>query len=268
MLEDLEQETTQSTSSETENLEGSTPGTDKTQTPEQVLDLDQVPKFRMDGREWTPKDFKGAYMMQADYSRKTQALAEERKYYDNLSVDLEHVKKNPVLAAQFRAMYPEKFHGYLKYITSTAPSENTGNDGQKKLGNVSPEFEERFSRVENAFKEQKQQAIEAEIDSRFKVLQEKYPMADEPAIISKALAAMDQGHKPSEKLFEELFKADHERHNKRYEQVYSQKVKAQKQANLKAKDAAPGGGTPGQAPKTPRTIKEATAFALQELENS
>src|SRR3954464_16064772 len=84
-------------------------------TPEMV-DLESLEKFRYAGREMTPKELQQAVMLQSDYTRKTQQLAEERKYYDNLSADLSAVAQNPQLAAKFKEVYPEKFHDYLAYV--------------------------------------------------------------------------------------------------------------------------------------------------------
>jgi hypothetical protein len=86
------------------------------ETPEaapELVDLDTMDKFKFGGREWTPKELEAAYMRQQDYSRKTQEIAQERKYYDNLPYDLDMVKNNPALVNQFKQVYPAKFHSWI-----------------------------------------------------------------------------------------------------------------------------------------------------------
>lgn len=237
-------------------------------TAPQILDLDSVDKFKFGGKEWTPGDFKNSVMFHSDYSRKTQALAEERKYYDNLSADLATVRKNPQMASEFKKHYPEKFHAYLDYVSPNQPKPdaNTGKSDSPYAND--PALMERLDRLESDHKERQVQLIEAEIDARFKTLSPKYPMADEEAVIARALALDSRGEKLTPKVWESIFKSVHDQGQKRAEKFYADKVEKQKTANQKGRDVAAGGGTPGTAPKAPRTIKEATAAAIDELNNS
>lgn len=233
---------------------------------EQIADLESMPKFRFGGREWTPKEFQGAYMMQADYTRKTQALAEERKYYDNLSADLAAVKKDPGLAAKFKEIYPTKYHAYLDYVSQAQPAPGQGS--QSHSSNIDPSIMNRFQALEQDMNERKVAAINAELDARFKTLSEKYPYADEEAAIARAQAAHAKGIQLNDKVWDQIWKAVHEKNESLFKKSYSAQVNKQKSANQKGKDAAAGGGIPGQAPKQPRTIKEASKFALEEMQNA
>jgi len=233
-----------------------------------VLDIDSVEKFKFGGREWTPKELKNAYMMQSDYTRKTQAIAEERKFYDNLSYDLEKVVKNPALVEEFKKVYPEKFHGYLNYVSKNQPEQ-----GHKveQTGEVDPKFMDRFSQLEqkiNTYEqmlhEQRVAAVDAELDSKFKQLSEKYPMADEEAVIARAQSLISRGEKLDDKVWDVLWKSVNDKNQKLAEQFYKKKVTQQQTINKQGKDIASGGGQVGQAPARPRTIKEATQMALSE----
>lgn len=223
-----------------------------------------MPKFRFEGREWTPKDFKGAYMMQADYTRKTQALAEERKFYDNLPADLAAVKGNPQLAAEFRKVYPSKFHAYLDHV---APAQSQ-QDPNKKYAEIDPAISDRFNRVEAYMKQQQVSAINAELDARFKVMSEKYPYADEEAVIARAQAAHAKNIPLNDKNWDLIWKAVNDKGVEKYKQYGQAAVNKQRTANQKGKEAASGGGIPGQAPVKPKTIKEASKYALEEIMNS
>ena len=245
------------------------PSSDAAPSPEsapqapQIADLDSMKKFRFEGKEWTPKDFKGSFMMQADYTRKTQALAEERKYYDNLDADLKAVKGNPALAAEFKKIYPSKFHSYLDYVSAATPAQ----DPNKKYAELDPNVAAEFNEVKSYMKTQQVAAINAELDARFKVLSEKYPYADEEAAIARAQAAHAKGIPLNDQNWDSIWKAVNDKNVELFKKYGSAAVNKQKNANLKGKDAASGGGIPGQAPKQPRTIKEAGRLALQEIQN-
>ena len=203
----------------------------------QVLDLDSAEKFKFQGREWTPEELRNAYMMQSDYTRKTQAIAEERKYYENLQYDLEAVSKNPALAQEFKRIYPEKYHAYLNYAVRNTPQTQSQNVEQQSQG-LDPKFLERFEKIERSMSSWEKEmhdkqisAIDAELDAKFKQLSEKYPMADEEAVIARAQALLSQGQNLDDKVWDNLWKSVHERYQSLAEQHYAKKVSEQKQAN-------------------------------------
>lgn len=231
-----------------------------------MMDLESVQKFRFGGKEWTPKEFQGAYMMQADYTRKTQQLAEERKYFDNLNADLAAVKANPSLESKFREVYPAKYHAYLDYVAQKQAQ--AGQNSQSPYGNIDPAFQRRFESLEADMNTRKVEAINAELDARFKTLSEKYPLADEEAAIARAQALHSKGIQLNDKVWDQIWKAVSDKNEAVFKKYGAAQVNKQKQANQQGKDAAPGGGIPGQAPKRPKTIKEASQFALEEMNNS
>lgn len=230
-----------------------------------IVDLDKQERIRWNGQEWSTKDLMSGYMRQSDYSRKTQALAEERKYYDNLSYDLEAVKQNPALAAQFRQLYPQKFHNYLRYL---GVNEQPQNAGQNNNQSVDPQFLHRFEALERDMNERKIMAIESDLDSKFKVLSQKYPFAHEEAVIARAEAALDKGIKLTNEVWDKLWKTVDEQSRAIAKKYYSQLVNNQRSANSRGRDIGGGGGTPQSSPRAPRTIKEASEHALRELEQT
>jgi hypothetical protein len=223
-----------------------------------LYDLDSAEKFKFQGREWTTKELQSHILRQEDYSRKTQEISQERKYYDNLSYDLEAVKNNPALADKFKSIYPDKFHSYLKYL---GPAEKT--PAQNPGTGIDQSFVEEFKQLKAEITEQKVQAINAELDAKFSKLSSQYPMADEEAVIARAQALLDKGEKLTDKVWDSLWKNVHERNQKLADKYYSEKVKKQSQANAKAKDVGFGGATPGAAPVQARTIKERTEQLLR-----
>lgn len=233
----------------------------------QVPDLDKLEKFRFGGMELTPAELKNSYMRHADYTKKTQALSEERKYYDNLSADLNAVKANPALAEEFRKIYPEKFHAYLGYVT---PEEKKAIE-QNASASLPKEIMDKinnFEAIANKLTAAEQAANQQRVDSAIDKLNEKYPYAVEDTVINQALKAVEQGQKVDDALLEKLYKANNDVMLKRFEGHYSKKVTTQVQAGSKARDVAPGGGTSTDAPVRPRSIREAARMAEERLVSS
>jgi hypothetical protein len=255
-----------------EGIEGGTATDTEQAQAQEILNLDSVEKFRFDNKEWTPKDLRSAYLMQSDYTKKTQEIAQERKFYDNLEFDLHQVKNNPSLAAQFKSIYPEKFHKFLGYVSQGSSAgqatAQTQTEQKSQYAQIDPSLVERFNRLESSIHEQKVQAAEADLNEKCAKYSKEFPFADEEAVLARASALLDRGTKLTDQVWEGLWKSVHERNEKIASQFYSQKVNQQKTMNSKGKDIARGGGTPAQAPRVAKTIREASQFALQELENS
>lgn len=230
-----------------------------------IPDLDSIERFRYGGREMTAKELQSQIMMQADYTRKTQAIAEERKFYDNLSADLAAVKSNPALADKFKSIYPEKFHSYLGYVTPEQRAQAQQAQQQNQYAQIDPQIMARFQKLEAAANEREVAAINAELDAKFKTLSDKFPFADEEAAIARAQALIERGEKLTDKIWEGIWKSVHDRNETKFKQLQEAKVKQQKQANARGREASAGGGIPGNAPRNPKTIKEASKYALEAM---
>lgn len=263
MLPESENQTEQDLSSTSSEQQVST-GTETPEQPVQVaepLDLDSVEKFRFQGREWTPKDFTAGVMMQADYTRKTQEMAQERKYSENLSYDLEKVAQNPNLISEFKKIYPEKYHSYLRFLGGQSNQPKTEGGGSADTQLLS-----RLEKVEQQFHQRQIEAIEAELENLTSKYSKKYPMADEEAVMARAQVLHERGETLNDKAWESLWKQVNDRNEALFKSRYSQQVKQQTQANAKGKDVASGGGIPGTAPKNPKTVREAGEMLRQSLE--
>lgn len=221
-------------------------------TAPSLPEIDKYEKFKWEGKEWTAKDLKNSVLMQQDYSRKTQELAQERKFYDNLRFDLENVRKNPALEAKFREIYPEKFHNYLEWIRQTAQTPGNPQQAETKQPQLDPQLISRIDQIEKMVTEDKVVALEAKLEAQDKAMSSKYPMADIEAVYARAQAELNKGNKLTEETWDQIWKGDHDKHQKRYESHYKKQVETQKAAIKQGKDIASGGGIPGQAPKKTR----------------
>jgi hypothetical protein len=252
-------------------------------SPEQnLIDLDQVEKFRYKGEDWDRERLEKSMLMQADYTRKSQSFAKEKqefakqqKFYDNLAIDLASVAKNPSLVDKFKEIYPEKFHSYLKHYESFMGNPGTPNQGQTAgqpaKPTADPALLNRLEQVEGRFREQEIAAAEAQLDGVIKKYTEKYPYADENTVTTKAIALLDhlksqgEGDRPlTERQWDALFKNEHERVKKMAEGRYKEEVKKQIQSNRAARDSASGGSPAGRSPEK-RSFKQATEDAIRDM---
>jgi len=223
-----------------------------------IPDIGSFEKFRFEGREMTPQDLRNSYLMQSDYTRKTQELAEERKYYDNLQYDLDRVKGDPNLVAEFKKIYPEKFHAYLGYVHTEQPAQQTQQTPQ-----IPKEYEDRLAKIEQSYQEKEIQAIERDLDATFKDLKDKYPFADEAVAISRAQQLLETNQQVDKASWEQIFKQEHDRMSKRFDEIQKEKVAKQQAAHREGADTPQGGGAPGRAPRKFKNISEATEAFLE-----
>lgn len=257
---------------------GSNAPDSSTQAESNVLDLTKAEKFLWEGKEMTPSELKKAILRQQDYTKKTQAHAEERrrfeeerrqfiqqqeeteKYSKNIDADIEHVLRDPSLEAKFKEIYPEKYHQVLDQALSKSFGDKTSPDYEVKslkqqLQAINGRFQQQDAeRAKTAFETQVRQNSEI-LDSNIARLATKYPNADEDSVLARA-EYMAAGMKKDENfnknfstLLEKLYKENHAFHEKRYQEIYKKKVETQKQANAHGKDIGRGGGTPAQAPE-------------------
>ncbi len=263
------------TNVENTNVEGQTTDETPVETSE-TPDLTQYERFKLGEKEVTREELEKGFMLHSDYTKKTQSLAEEKKFYTNLQADLDSVARNPALASKFREVYPKSFHSYLNYVSrETMQTSNKGNQSQTQNA-LDPKIQEALSKVENfekRFHQESVKAAETEIDSIITKLSPKYPFAipngnDEHFILTKAQHAQSQkapGEKLSTDEWEKIFKEANAHYKKFSDGRITQMNTNQKVAHVRGKEIGGGGGVPGGAPKMPRTIREATRIAEEDL---
>lgn len=244
-----------------------------TETPkgaDALTDLDKLERFRFQGREWSRKDLERAYLRQEDYSRKTQELAETRKYTDNFAADLRTVIKDRSRLEEFKRLYPREYVERAEEILSTLPGSRPPETQQ--TGNVDPAFREDIEGIKREFNQLKQereaQAIEqiqSWLDNQFDTLGKKYPNARQKEVMADAEVAARNCTKVTAEVLEKLFKASDAEISGAWEAKYKEKVNKQLSAGKQARDIGPGGGVPGEAPRTPKTFKEARELMIEDM---
>jgi hypothetical protein len=242
-----------------------------------IWELKETGKFKYQGKEYTAKDFddlqKGSLRMQ-DYTKKTQSLSEdrksfdsERKFYENLHLDLAFVKNNPDSVNQFLQIYPEKFHKYVKdlfYENTPKPDyQQQGESPQAYKPDV--ELMSRVNKLEKFYTDQEVAKAKSEISKTMEDLSKKYPDALTKVCLSDAYESYSKGVKLTPEVWEEIFKTNDAFMKQRDKQKYGDLVKKQVTANNKAKDVESGGGTPGRAPIKVKRIEEIKDRMMNDL---
>jgi hypothetical protein len=250
------------------------------------LALDNVDKFVFQGHEYTPEELSRAMLRHADYTRKTQEIAKQRKWesqwQEHLSYDLEKVRDNPQLAQEFRKHYPEKFHRYLDVVLRKTErvqnrDEGDGQEAEQKMPSHVVEklkkleaMEAKLEKLDRASRERDEQFAIKHLDTIFSKMSEKYPYAFEDAVLNKAQVLMDENQgndrfQMTDAVWERVFKSVNDTYAKRVEKTYRSRMESQLKKSEKASDSGPGGAAPGRGPSGPRTFAEATQMAIEDI---
>lgn len=249
-------------------------GNQTSQEQAQALhEIDKLERFKYQGKEWTPKDLEKAILRQKDYTTKTQSLAEDRKsfdndrkYYENLSWDIQKVVANPNLVRQFIETYPQKFHTYLKEaLLDTTERQGQTQQQQQARPQVDVELLSRVNSLEATLNEQKTNENEQQVKSMVDKMSKKYPDALPDLALARAFDMHSEGVKLTEDIWDKCFKQSADQIQNLLKTRYGALVKKQTEANSRSRADGVGGGTSGQAPKKFNSLREVTNHAIQEL---
>lgn len=258
----------------------------ETQNFEQALvELDKLERFKFNGKEYTPQDLKKDFLRQQDYTKKTQALARQREQYEqaqedkkfatNFVADLRKVYQNPSLEKEFYNIYPVEYHEALKDALEVLRAKNGESSGQnqnqsqsvvqQKSQQIDPYLAHRIDKIEKSFHEQEVAKNQTMIDSDISKFSQKYKYANTKEVVANLFETISAGAKYSAELVEQSFKISDKSARDLAKRIYSEQVKEQTSANNKARDVDSGGGTVGRAPRTFKSISEATKQAAEDL---
>lgn len=247
-------QTTEAQGTEAPSTQASQPQSREGMTQAEIVALDKLERFKFGDREFTPETLRKSMMFQSDYTKKTQALKQVDGYYKNLQYDLDHVRDNPKLADKFKEIYPKEFWKFLNYVVKQEDKPQGQAAGQQTTQQqkfeLPKEVQDRLNRVESYVKEKEVERFDAQIDSTFAKLSQKYPDGNEEIVLARAQAMLDQNPdmELNEAAWERLWKQSHEQIAGLIKKKQEAMFNAQKSANTKAKDIGAGGGTPGAAP--------------------
>ena len=248
-------------------------------TAQAIADLSKFQKVTIDGKELSIDDLKKSMLRQDDYTRKTQEVAKERKYYDNLQIDLSAVRQNPSLAADFKRVYPAKFHQYLDLILQkdAAEAEQKGQASQlpPEVMQKLEKYDQMFGTLEQKAQQEQVNAIDAKLQTIEGNLSKKFPYADTVfayTLAQEAKAKWEQENgQPmppeilDEKFLEPFFKASHNHQEATFKKWQKEQVTKARSSHKEASDIGRGGGTPGEAPNKLK-LKDVAEYFLSNNE--
>lgn len=240
-----------------------------------AFDLSTVEKVKVGDRVLTRDELEKGIMRQEDYTKKTQEIGRDRKFMANLESDLKRVSEQPELARQFKEIYPEKFHNFLKYvIRETKAAQPTTTQTQREVNGEakdgpSPELLSRLEKLEQQSEAKEVEAREQEIDSMITKLSPKYPLAipkgNESYVLELARQVVDANKQLTPQVWEKIFQHAHKHFESAFTDYQQHKIKLARERNQRGLDQGAGGGTPGQKPRTARTFEEATNNFIQDM---
>lgn len=243
----------------------STPESTQT-TAEKLADLDKLERVRFGGKELSVKELKESLMRHSDYTKKTQEVAEARKYAENFHYDFLKVIRQPSLLAEFKQIYPKQYvqavEEYLKQNQPATEQEQVSGEGEtsqammRLLEERLKPFEEKFQSVDSlmqSIREQETQAISDQLDTIHEKLGQKYPFADPDLVDFRVGLAKEKGVEVTKEnlshVYEQIYKGLHEHHEKRLTAQQKAKVTEQVKAGRAARDVKGGTGIPAAPPK-------------------
>lgn len=251
-------------------------------TKQELIELEKLEKFKLDGQELTLKDLRNQMLMRKDYTKKTQEMSEARKYVDNFDVDLAKIIENPSLMSKFKEVYPtsyvEKAERILKmaWKDNLKATEEQKPETQNQRQDLPPEILAKLDKVERLEKwmmgqeESKQQertsTVEAQLNDWFTDLSSKYKFADPDAVLTKAQALADAGQAIDKATLDNIFKEKNDFYQKSWATEKQQKQQQQLKAGAQAKEAGPGGDVPSAPPKKYDSLKDVRKSLLAQFE--
>ncbi len=236
-----------------------------------LTELDGLSEFTFQGEKYTPDQLHKMLGEHKTYSEQLTDYKKDKEYADNLQIDLDNVLADPRLADKFKATYPKKFHAILdRYLSTGGQSPAPSQPAQSQ--SLPREFQDEFMSMKDRLSQFEQRSFQAEVESANAKIEalvppllEKFPMADETTIYSRAEAVLQSGQKLTEKTWERLVRENHEQNQKRADRVYGAKLKSQMEKGQRGQDTGPGGASPGAAPVKPRTFDEAREAMLASM---
>lgn len=223
-----------------------------------IPDLDKLERFRFGGRELTRKELQDSFMMRSDYTRKTQEVAEARKYADNFDSDMRTVLENPQLLEQMRKIYPSGYVQIAEQILSRQKQQpgTQAPPASETMSSLPPEIMAKLDKVDKWEKEMQERTTQAtleQLDSLHERMGAKYSYADPDVVDRRIELAIDQGLKITPenlaKVYENAYKMHHESIKSRLDAQAKKKVEDQVKTGKEARDIGAGGSLPGSPPK-------------------
>src|SRR5579872_2929965 len=85
----------------------------------QTTELDGLSEFTFQGEKYNPEQFHKILSEYKNYAQQSKEWEAEKKFTENLQIDLDNVLQRPELAQKFKEIYPQKYHAVLDKFLKT-----------------------------------------------------------------------------------------------------------------------------------------------------
>lgn len=232
----------------------------------QLTSLDSLSEFEFQGQKFTPERLQEMLNGYQSLSKERETYQRYKDYALNVDTDIENVLEGRASAEKFKSVYPREFHEKLE----RALQHKQGN----QANGIPKEFLNEFGQLKSGYEQMREQlhqmameSANAKIEAILPKLLDKYPLATEDMILAKAEAFLSSGGRMTDQAWERLAKESHEMIDKRAASYYKKSLQAQTEKGLQAKDAGPGGATPGKAPPKMKSFADAEKAMIAELKS-
>lgn len=229
-----------------------------------ITSLDSLSEFEFQGEKFTPDRFQEVYKGYKSYGEQVKQSQAEDRYWSNLDTDIESVLADPTLADKFKSIYPQKFHRVLERVlgSSNKPAQQSQALPKEYLAKLS-----KIDQLEQNFQQMSVDAANAKLDAILPKLYDKYPLANEDQVLSRAEAMISQGMKLTEGVWERIAKESHEFVSKKADAYYKKQLQTQTEKGQLGKDAPAGGQPAGRAPQKFTSFEEAGKAAMAHIKS-
>jgi hypothetical protein len=228
-----------------------------------TTDIDGLSEFTWQGEKWTPDKWSQVYNDYKKLSEQSKSFADNEKYQKNFRTDLDAVLKDPEhLVEKFKKIYPKDYHEVLDLILERRQAQAQPQSARPSLPpemkSQIDEMSQRLKFFEDRAYQSEVQNASAQIDKITTPLFEKFALANEDQVYSRAEQMVTSGQKMTASAWERLIRESHEQMSKKSDRVNGAKLKEQIEKGKRGADTGPGGSAPGVAPKKAQTISQAT----------
>lgn len=235
-----------------------------------LVNLDSLSSWQYQGKTFTPDEWGEVFSEHSQWKEKIGDYEKNQRFLENFETDLENVLNDPRLVERFKQVYPKPFHAAVDRLLSNPQSSQA--QSANAQSSLPKEFLSEFNQVKaqlQAFTSESQRAKEeaaaAHLDSVMPKLLQKFPMASEIEILTRAEGLIGSKQKVTDAVFERLARESHEAYTKKADQYHGAKLKEQLAKGERAKDTGSGGSAPGMKPNRPKTFDEARDAMLKHV---
>lgn len=241
--------------------------------PQGPTALEGISEFTFGGEKYTPDGLHKLISEYKGYQGQLTEYNEDKRFRENLEVDLDNVLANPSLVDRFKQIYPKRYHGIVERMIRTGQTQTNQTTQQTQSAPAQAALPREFfgmmddvARMKADFEQAKVDAASAKLDAILPQLTKKYPLARQVEILARAEGMGDRT--PTDADWDRLARECHSENKKLFDQFQSETMKRQIDKGRMGKDIGQGGSTPGHGPRKPGKGESRFDVAFDEMTRS